>query len=312
MSGGLDSSLITSIIVQLSKETGLESNAIKTFSIGVNKDVPDLIAARKVSEFLGTQHHEYYFDTKEALETIPDVIWSIESYDCTTVRASTAMFLLTKQIKKQYPYLKVLFSGEMSDELLCYLYGANAPSEREFQQETINLVSSVHMFDCLRANKCCMAHSIEVRVPFTDPNYIDYVLNLHPTIKMFGKTTGKIEKQVLRDAFKGYLPDNILYRKKEQFSDGVSGFTTKDNLIDTIKAYVDIKYPQELFEIQRLKFTYNRPDTKEKLWYRQVFCEHFNNTPYKNTSEFTVKEWKPKWCKDQDPSGRHQTFWIKN
>ncbi|NBP15477.1 hypothetical protein EBU95_13925 [bacterium] len=271
LSGGLDSSLITSLVVKLAQELG-HKGPIKTFSIGINKDVPDLTAARKVSESLNTDHHEYYFEVEEALATVPEVVWAVESYDCTTVRASTAMYLLTKQIKQNYPEMRVVFSGEMSDELLCYLYGANAPNEMEFQKETVNLVSSVHMFDCLRANKCCMAHSLEVRVPFTDPDYVDCILKIDPRLKMFGKQTGQMEKQVLRDAFRGYLSDDILYRKKEQFSDGVSGFTDKENL----------------------------------------FCERFNDNCYKNTSEFTVREWKPKWCVDRDPSGRVQTFWVKN
>ena len=311
LSGGLDSSLITSLVVKLAQELG-HNVPIKTFSIGINKDVPDLTAARKVSESLNTDHHEYYFEVADALATIPEVVWAVESYDCTTVRASTAMYLLTKQIKQSYPRLRVVFSGEMSDELLCYLYGANAPNEMEFQKETVNLVSSVHLFDCLRANKCCMAHSLEVRVPFTDPHYVDCILKLDPQLKMFGKQTGQMEKQVLRDAFQGYLPDDILYRKKEQFSDGVSGFTDKENLIDSIKKHVDKMYTQQQYEEHRHLYTYNRPDTKEKLWYRQLFCERFNDDSYKNTSEFTVREWKPKWCVDQDPSGRMQTFWVKN
>lgn len=313
LSGGLDSSLITSLVVKIAQETGHHA-PIKTFSIGINKDVPDLVAARKVADFLGTQHHEYYFDVDTALATVPDVIWAVESYDCTTVRASTAMYLLTKQMKQNYPNMRVVFSGEMSDELLCYLYGANAPNELEFQKETVSLVSSVHLFDCLRANKCCMAHSLEVRVPFTDPDYVDCILKISPGLKMFGAkgTQPRMEKQVLRDAFRGYLPDDILYRKKEQFSDGVSGFTERDNLIDAIKEHVQKLYTQEQYEVQKHLYTYNRPDTKEKLWYRQLFCQRFNENSYKNTSEFTVREWKPKWCADQDPSGRVQNFWVKN
>jgi asparagine synthase (glutamine-hydrolysing) len=311
LSGGLDSSLISSLVVKLAREMGY-GEPIKTFSIGLNSEVPDLVAARKVATYLHTNHHEYYFDVKEALSTVPNIIWSIESYDCTTVRASTPMYLLTRQIKANFPQMRVVFSGELSDELLCYLYGANAPNEVEFQQETVNLVSSVHMFDCLRANKCCMAHSLEVRVPFSDPNYVDYILKLHPQYKMFGKNTGQMEKQILRDSFIGYLPSEILYRKKEQFSDGVSGFKKTENWIDSIKQFVETMFSEEQYEIQRQNYTYNRPDTKEKLWYRQLFCKWFNHKSYGNTSEFTVREWKPKWCADLDPSGRRQTFWDKN
>jgi asparagine synthase (glutamine-hydrolysing) len=320
LSGGLDSSLITSLVVSLAKSMGYNKR-IKTFSIGINESVPDLIAAREVSKFLDTDHHEFYFTIEEGLKAIPSVIWFAESYDCTTIRASTPMYLLTKSIKQKFPDIKVLFSGELSDELLCYLYGANAPSELDFQIETINLVSNVHLFDCLRSNKMCMANSIEVRVPFTDIDFVNYILKLHPKWKIFGKTNEidkildrkKMEKHILRDAFRGYLPDNILYRKKEQFSDGVSGFNKeKDNWIDAITQFCEKQY--NLYDYERFinKYTYNKPDTKEKLYYRNIFCLFFNSTSYKNTSEFTVKTWEPKWSKTTDPSGRSQTFWEKN
>lgn len=320
LSGGLDSSLITSLVVSLAKSMGYNER-IKTFSIGINKDVPDLIAAREVSKFLDTEHHEFYFTIQEGLNAIPSVIKYAESYDCTTIRASTPMYLLTKSIKQKFPDLKVVFSGELSDELLCYLYGANAPSELDFQIETVNLVSNVHLFDCLRSNKMCMANSIEVRVPFTDIDFVNYILKLHPKWKIFGNKNEvdkildrkKMEKHILRDAFRGYLPDTILYRKKEQFSDGVSGFNKeKDNWIDAITAFCEKQYSLYDYEILKNKYTYNKPDTKEKLYYRDLFCSFFNSTSYKNTSEFTVKMWEPKWSKTTDPSGRSQTFWEKN
>lgn len=320
LSGGLDSSLITSLVVSLAKSMGYNKR-IKTFSIGINENVPDLIAAREVSKFLDTDHQEFYFTIQEGLDAIPSVIKYAESYDCTTIRASTPMYLLTKFIKQKFPEIKVLFSGELSDELLCYLYGANAPSELDFQIETVNLVSNVHLFDCLRSNKMCMANSIEVRVPFTDIDFVNYILKLHPKWKIFGKENEidkildrkKMEKHILRDAFRGHLPDSILYRKKEQFSDGVSGFNKeKDNWIDAITQFCEKKYSLYDYEILRNKYTYNKPDTKEKLYYRELFCSFFNSTSYKNTSEFTVKMWEPKWSKTTDPSGRSQTFWEKN
>lgn len=322
LSGGLDSSLIASLVVSLAKQMGYDKK-VKTFSVGINKDVPDLVAAREVASFLNTDHHEFYFTIEQGLNEIENVIWHTESYDCTTIRASTAMFLLTKAIKQKFPNNKVLFSGELSDELLCYLYGANAPSEMDFQTETLNLVSNVHLFDCLRANKMCMAHSMEARVPFTDIEFVKYILSLHPRWKIFGDKNKndidtvlngvKMEKQILRDSFKGYLPNSILYRKKEQFSDGVSGFNKeKDNWIDAIKNFCDTKYNAYDFDTLRNNYTYNRPDTKEKLYYREVFCKLFNNTSYKNMSEFTVKTWEPKWSDTNDPSGRSQTFWQKN
>lgn len=313
LSGGLDSSLIASLVVALCKELGFNKQ-VKTFSIGVHKDVPDLVAARKVANYLGTDHYEFYFETSEGVDAIPQVIWHIESYDCTSVRASTAMYLLTKKIKAKFDDMKVLFSGELSDELLCYLYGANAPSEEAFQNETIALVSNVHLFDCLRANKTCMAHSMEARVPFTDSKFVDYILGLHPKWKCFGSNgvDGAMEKQILRDAFVGWLPDDILYRKKEQFSDGVSGFNgPKDNLIDALKHYCTTLHSEcsETFENECKKYTCNTPTSPETLYYRTVFDKHFGQIP---NSDFTVKTWQPKWCVNSDPSGRVQSFWEIN
>jgi asparagine synthase (glutamine-hydrolysing) len=310
LSGGLDSSLIASLVVKEAKKMGY-TKRIKTFSVGVNKNVPDLIAARKVSKYLDTDHYEYYFSPTEGINNLENVIWFIESYDCTTVRASTAMYFLTRGIKSQFPNLKVVFSGELSDELLCYLYGANAPNSYEFQMETINLISNVHKFDCLRANKTCMANSIEARVPFTDIDFVNTILSLDPEWKMFGKN-GKMEKQILRDSFRdNYLPNEILYRKKEQFSDGVSGFDGKnDNWIDAVKDYVENLYTSEDFDKLRKKYNTNKPDTKEKLFYREIFSNLF--CVAKNNVENTVEEWLPKWSNTNDPSGRKQNFWTIN
>lgn len=310
LSGGLDSSLVASII------TKMTNKKIKTFSIGMTPNSGDLIASRKVAEFLGTEHHEFYFTAEEGISNLKNVIWYTETYDTTTIRAGTAMYLLTKKIKEKFPKLKVLFSGELSDEMLSYLYGANAPSEKEFQIETIKLVSEVHLFDCLRANKTCMANSIEVRVPFTDPNFVDYILRLPPYLKTFGKLSNntRMEKQILRDSFdttdsngKRYLPRDILYRKKEAFSDGVSNHNNvKENWIDSIIEFCNNKYGEISFHIKKDKYNHNRPHTKEQLYYRETFCELFNKNSFTNTSEFTVKFWEPKWCGDgkQDPSAR--------
>ena len=314
LSGGLDSSLISSLVVSICQELGY-TKRVKTFSIGVDKDVPDLVSARTVADYLNTDHHEYYFTVNEGISSIKNVIWYAESYDCTTIRASTPMYLLTKAIKTNYPNLKVLFSGELSDELLCYLYGANAPSESDFHLETLNLVSNVHQFDCLRSNKMCMANNIEVRVPFTDPHFVKYILNLHPRWKTFGNvpnTINQIEKQILRDSFVGFLPKSILYRKKEQFSDGVSGFNMENNWINAIQNFCEKKYSNMEFSQLTNNYVYNRPSTKEQLFYRNIFCELFNSTSYKNTSEFTVKSWEPKWSESKDPSGRVQNYWSKN
>jgi len=305
LSGGLDSSLIASLVVKIGEQHGVESKRIKTFSVGINKDSPDLIAAREVSEFLGTDHHEYYFSIEEGINSLSDVIWYIESYDCTSVRASTAMYLLTKKIKENFSNLKVLYSGELADELLCYLYGANAPNDDAFQDETVHLVSNVHYFDCLRANKTCMANSLEVRVPFTDIHYVKYILSLHPKYKRFGKVNGFMEKKIVRDSFVGYIPQNILYRKKEQFSDGVSDFKKENNWIDNLKEYSENMYTDEEFEIIKKRYTYNTPESKEHLLYRIIFNKLFDCP----SAEGTVKRWYPKWCDTKDPSGRLQTFY---
>jgi len=319
LSGGLDSSLVASIINKKAKAFGF-LHKIKTFSIGVNKNSVDLVASRKVAKFLDSDHHEFYFTIEEGLSAIKDTIYYTETYDTTTIRAGTAMYLLTKKIKDLFPELKVLFSGELSDELMCYLYGSNAPSENAFQEETVKLVSQVHLFDCLRANKTCMANSIEPRVPFTDPTFVKYILRIPARFKTFGnlrkQKTGEIviEKQLLRDAFnvldtngKRYLPKDILMRRKEAFSDGISTFDENKNVnwIDSIIEFCEKKYGAIGFHIKREKYSYNKPHTKEQLWYRELFCELFNKHSYTNTSELTVKFWEPNWCsKGVDPSAR--------
>jgi len=320
LSGGLDSSLVASIINKKAKSIGFPQK-IKTFSIGVNKNSVDLVASRKVAKFLDSDHHEFYFTIEEGLLAIKDTIYYTETYDTTTIRAGTAMYLLTKKIKDLFPELKVLFSGELSDELMCYLYGSNAPSENAFQEETVKLVSQVHLFDCLRANKTCMANSIEPRVPFTDPTFVKYILRIPARFKTFGKLRKNkepmkdvMEKQLLRDSFnvldsngQRYLPKDILMRPKEAFSDGISTFDENKNVnwIDSIIEHCEKKYGAIGFHIKREKYSYNKPQTKEQLWYRELFCELFNKNSYTNTSEFTVKFWEPNWCgKDSDPSAR--------
>jgi len=223
------------------------------------------------------------------------------------------MYLLAKKIKQDYSDLKVLFSGELADELFCYLYGANAPTEHDFQVETIGLVSNVHMFDCLRANKTCMANSIEVRVPLTDIRFVDYILSIPASMKMFGTNVPeRLEKQLLRDAFVGYIPESILKRKKEQFSDGVSGFETSNNWIDALKEDAEQLYDNFQFGVGKKNYMYNQPETKEQLMYRDIFCNMYNPTSFSNTSELTVRTWEPKWSKSKDPSGRVQEFWEIN
>jgi asparagine synthase (glutamine-hydrolysing) len=306
LSGGLDSSLIASLVTRLAKEMGYNQK-IKTFSIGISDNSPDIKASKKVGEYLDTEHYTFYYSIDQGIKSLREVIWYTETYDCTTVRASTPMYLLTKQIHEKFPELKILFSGELSDELLCYLYGANAPDDTSFQKETIKLVNDVHQFDCLRANKTCMANQIEVRVPFTDPDYVDYILNIKPEYKRFGQGRG-IEKKILRDSFRGYLPDKILYRKKEQFSDGVSGYNKGENWIDSLKEHCEKILLTPTFEKLKKEYTINQPRTREELYYRMIFSELFTN----KTAQNTVKVWKPNWSTTFDPSGRVQNFWCEN
>ena len=324
LSGGLDSSLIASIISK--KYTQYTNKKIKTFSFGFKNNSVDLIAARKVSEFIGSEHYEFVSTMEEGINAIKPAIWYMETYDTTTVRAGTAMYLLTSHIKNKFPQIKVLFSGELSDELFCYLYGSNAPNIKDFQDETIKLVNNVHMFDCLRANKTCMANSMEVRVPFTDPNYIKYILTIPTRYKIFGLLYNRVypnnksmhmEKQLLRNAFDNkscphsttdlpkYLPPLILYRKKEAFSDGVSSSfnntdsrncisdnTNSENWVDSIITYANANYQSDE--------TY----TSEQVMYRSIFKDLFckdNN----GSIQDTVKYWEPNWSTDKaDPSAR--------
>ena len=307
LSGGLDSSLIASIICNEFKKRNLSMP--KTFSIGINKMSADLIASRTVAKFLNTEHYEFLFTPEEGIESIEKTIYYLETYDTTTIRAGTAMYLLTSKIKKLFPNIKVLFSGELSDELFCYVYGSNAPNYSDFQKETEQLVSNVYLFDCLRSNKSCMANSIEVRVPFTDPHFVKYVLSINPKFKSFGKLNNNcIEKQLLRNAFNlQYLPYEILYRKKEAFSDGVSVFNGNNeiNWINILKDYCNKKYSNMSFLIEIKKFKHNTPNNKEELLYRNIFHKLFNVS-----SEHTVKFWKPNWCGENvDPSAR---IHIKN
>lgn len=317
VSGGLDSSLICSIINEYMKENNI-NKPIKTFSIGVDKESVDLKYARLVSEYLKTEHNEYTFTLKEGVDSLEKVIWHIETYDTTSVRASTPMYLLTNKIKESYPNLKVLFSGEGADELfLSYRYGQYAPSSEHFYKENKNLISNVHKFDCLRANKSCMAHGIEVRVPFLDVNFVEYIMSLPVKFKLYNDDEG-MEKQILRESFTKYLPEKVLWRIKEQFSDGVSSIDDKTkksiptNWINYLQYWSNM-YNYKGEKIDNLYFnvckvnnlhTYLSPETNEQLLYRQFFCKLFNDYYCKNTSEYTVRFWKPVWTASTDPSGR--------
>ena len=200
---------------------------LHSFSIGL-EGAPDLQAAQKVADYLDTLHHEVTFTLDEALDAVADVIWHLESYDVTTIRASTPMYLLARHIKAMG--IKMVLSGEGSDELLGgYLYFSQAPSSQDFQTETVRRVKGLHLSDCLRANKSTMAWGLECRPPFLDNEVLDTFMTIHPSLKTHSRD--RIEKHILRKAFEGYLPEDILWRQKEQFSDGVGySLTTRETV----------------------------------------------------------------------------------
>lgn len=295
LSGGLDSSLISSITSRLLSGSGQE---LHSFTVGLGPGAPDLKYARKVAEFIGTTHHEVYFSIEQGISIIDKLIWHLESYDVTTVRASTPMYFLAEYIKSMG--IKVVLSGEGADEDFGgYLYFHNAPSDRDFQEETIRRVKLLSTADCLRADKSTMAHGLEVRVPFLDKDFHDVVMSIDPSYKRPDRSKGIIEKHILRQAFddkeQPFLPEEILWRQKEQFSDGV-GYSWISGIIDHCERTIS----DEEFELAAFRFPHNTPLTKEAYFYRQIFEKHF---PQKHAAQ-TVLKWVPKWQKNTDPSGR--------
>lgn len=284
LSGGLDSSLVASVA------SNILNRKITTFSIG-QPDSPDILAARKVAEALGTNHHEIIFDFDEGIRVIPDVIKSLESYDTTTIRASTPMWILIKWIKEN-TNIRVLLSGEGSDEILGgYKYYKNAPSLNEFQSETIRRLRLIHQFDVLRADRCTAAHGLELRVPFLDRDFVDGVIRLDPSLK---KTP--LEKQILRDAFSSDLPLEIINRPKDAFSDAV-GY----GWVDHIQKYANEYILDQIFEVTQTRAgVHNPPLTKEEAWFRQIFW-----SLYGYDKDHLLKEiWRPRWTDVTDPSAR--------
>lgn len=294
LSGGLDSSLTSSIAKRLLEETGQK---LHSFSIGLNADAPDLIAARKVAKYLSTEHHEIHFTIEDGLKAIKKLIWHLETYDVTSIRASTPMYFMSNYITDLG--VKVVLSGEGADEIFGgYLYFRNAPTVEEFQKESIRRVQLLSTSDCLRADKSTMAFGLEARVPFLDKDFLSTVMSIIPEQKL-PKTYQGIEKYILRKAFdtpeKPFLPDEILWRQKEQFSDGV-GYSWIDTLIAHGEAQVT---DEQLFTAHEI-YPYNTPTTKEAYFYRSIFHEHFPQ----DTAATTVLKWIPKWQENTDPSGR--------
>ena len=283
LSGGLDSSLIASIATR-------KLGKIKTFSIGLEGS-PDLKAARKVADYLGSDHTEVKFTPQEGIAHINNVIHTLESYDTTTVRASTPMWLLCKYIKKHTP-CRYIFSGEGADEILGgYLYFHNAPNVDEFACENMRRLRLIHQFDGLRADRCAGAHGLDLVVPFLDKNFIDICMSMNQTIKI-----DKVEKRILREAFEGYLPTDVLWRQKDGMSDAVG-----TNWVDEIKKYAESEVDEKMFRETRAKTrAYNTPLTKEEAMYRNVFW-----TMYGKDNDRLISEiWRPRWTNITDPSAR--------
>ena len=283
LSGGLDSSLIASIATR-------KLGKIKTFSIGLEGS-PDLKAARIVADYLQTDHTEVKFTPSEGLAHISDVIHSLESYDTTTVRASTPMWLLCKYIK-QHTTCRYIFSGEGSDEILGgYLYFHNAPNVDEFACENMRRLRLIHQFDGLRADRCAGAHGLDLIVPFLDKKFIDFCMTINQNEKI-----GKIEKKILRDAFEGYLPHEILWRQKDGMSDAVG-----TNWVDEIKKYAEDHVDDTLFRETRMRARgHNTPMTKEEALYRNIFWKMYGN----DNDHLITEIWRPKWTTVTDPSAR--------
>lgn len=311
LSGGLDSSIISAIAkkfaarrIENNNETEAWWPQLHSFAIGL-KGAPDLIAAQKVADHIGTVHHEIHFTVEEALDALSDVIYHIETYDVTTVRASTPMYLLARFIKSMG--VKMVLSGEGSDEIFGgYLYFHKAPNAKALHEETVRKLDKLHLYDCLRANKTLAAWGVEGRVPFLDKEFMDIAMRMNPQDKMCGNE--KIEKYALRKAFEGYLPESVTWRQKEQFSDGV-GY----NWIDTLREVASKKVTDKQMEKAAERFPINPPMSKEEYWYRTMFEEHFPSASAAGTvpsvpsvacSSAVALEWDASFKNRIDPSGR--------
>jgi asparagine synthase (glutamine-hydrolysing) len=279
LSGGLDSSLVCSVA------TRILNRRINTFSIGIGES-PDMKNARVVSDYLNTKHNEIYFTTEQALDALENVIYQLESYDCTTIRASVPMYIMSEYVSKNTDF-KVILSGEGADELFGgYLYFHDAPSVDEFQNETQRLLEHVHKYDVLRADRCTAGHGLELRVPFFDKEFRKYISSISPYFK---KTA--LEKKILRDAFVGYLPENILHRQKNGMSDAV-GYSW----VDFIRKYAEKQVSNEEFAMR--SYDNNNPLSKEEYYYRKIYEKFFgkiDNLPH---------VWRPKYTTVKDPSAR--------
>lgn len=272
LSGGLDSSLISSIAVRKYVQGGGSPKDLCSFSIGMSGS-PDLAAAREMSAFLGTRHFEHIFSLEEGVDAIRKTIWHVESYDVTTVRASTPMYMLARKIRGNG--VKVVLTGDGSDEAFGgYLYFHKAPSPRELHEECLRKLSMMHLYDCMRVNKTLLAWGVEPRVPFLDRTFLDVAMRIDPIEKMCGH--GRLEKQILRETFIDYLPPNIAWRQKEQSSDGV-GY----GWIAGLKALAEESVSDRMLVAAKHRFPHNTPTSKEAYLYREIFEKLF---PHKSSA----------------------------
>ena len=311
LSGGLDSSVISAIAKKYAAkrvETDSTQEAwwpqLHSFAVGLIGS-PDLTAAQKVADHIGTVHHEIHFTVQEGMDAIRDVIYHLETYDVTTIRASTPMYLMSRVIKSMG--VKMVLSGEGADEIFGgYLYFHKAPNAQAFHEETIRKLSKLHLYDCLRANKSLAAWGVEGRVPFLDKEFMDVAMTLNPEDKM--AKDGKMEKWILRKAFEDYLPASVAWRQKEQFSDGV-GY----NWIDSLKQLTAEKISDEQMKSAKFRFPINTPMSKEEYFYRSIFAEHFPSdtaascvpsVPSIACSTPEALAWDPSFKNNADPSGR--------
>lgn len=313
LSGGLDSSITSAVAAKYARnriESGDTQEAwyprLHSFAIGLEGS-PDLAAAQKAADHIGSIHHEVHFTVQEGLDAVRDVIYHLETYDVTTVRASTPMYLLARVIKSMG--IKMVLSGEGSDELFGgYLYFHKAPSAKDLHEETVRKLGKLHLYDCLRANKALMSWGIEGRVPFLDKEFMDVAMRINPKDKLVGSHQPRIEKWVLRKAFEDMLPENIAWRQKEQFSDGV-GYSWIDNL----KEVAEKEVTDEMMANAKFRFPLNTPQNKEEYRYRTIFEEHFPSetaaatvpsVPSVACSTPVALEWDEAFKKMNDPSGR--------
>ncbi|XP_052389206.1 asparagine synthetase [glutamine-hydrolyzing]-like [Carassius gibelio] len=294
LSGGLDSSLVAATLVKLAKEEQLQY-PIQTFSIGA-EDSPDVAAARKVAAHIGSEHHEVNFTPEEGIRALEDVIIHLESYDITTVRASVGMYLISKYIREKTDSV-VIFSGEGSDELTQgYIYFHKAPSPKAAAEDSVRLLKELYLFDVLRADRTTAAHGLELRVPFLDHRFTAYYLSLPEEMRV---PKDGVEKHLLRESFKGLnlIPDEILWRRKEAFSDGMTSM--KKSWYTSLQEHVESVVNDSQLEAAKTPFPKKTPTTKEGYFIRQIFEKH-----YPGRWEWIPHYWMPRWIKATDPSAR--------